>query len=56
MHGPFELVLRNGEVPQKWKVAIIVPIQKKGDLSVCDNWRAISLLDVGEKLFAKIIQ
>ena len=26
------------------------------DLSVCDNWRGISLLDVGGKLFTKTIQ
>ena len=33
-----------------------MPIPKKGDLSSCDNWRGISLLDVGGKLFTKIIQ
>ena len=38
------------------KDALIVPIPKKGDLSLCDNWCGISLLDVGEKLFAKTIQ
>ena len=26
------------------------------DLSQCDNWMGISLLDIGDKLFAKIIQ
>ena len=26
--------------------AILVPIPKKGDISSCDNWRGISLLDV----------
>ena len=25
---------------------VILPIPKKGDLSHCDNWRGISLLDV----------
>ena len=35
---------------------MIVPIPKKGDLNVCDNWRGISLLDLGGKLFAKVIQ
>ena len=23
-----------------WKNAVIVPIPKKGDLRICDNWRA----------------
>ena len=31
----------------------MVPIR---DLSVCDNWRGISLLDIGGKLFTKTIQ
>lgn len=43
-------------VPQEWKDALIVPIPKKGDLSLCDNWRGISLLDVGGKLFTKVLQ
>ena len=36
-----------GTVVRDWKDAEIVPIPKKGDLSMCDNWRGISLLDVG---------
>ena len=31
----------------------MVPIH---DLSECDNWRGISLLDIGGKLFTKTIQ
>ena len=31
---------------------LIVAIPKKGDLSVCDNWRGINLLDVMGKVFA----
>ena len=29
---------------------------EKGDLSVCDNWRGISLLEVIGKVFARILQ
>ena len=36
--------------------ALVVPTPKKGDLSSCDNWRGISLQDLGGKIFAKIIQ
>ena len=35
---------------------MLVPIPKKGDLSVCDNWRGISLLDVFGKVFARILK
>ena len=29
---------------------------KKGDLSLCDNWRGIALLDVVGKLVARVLQ
>ncbi len=43
-------------VPAEWRDALMVPIPKKGDLTLCDNWRGISLLDVVGKVFAKVIQ
>ena len=35
---------------------MLVPIPKKGDLSNCDNWRDISLVDVVGKVIARILQ
>ena len=32
------------------------PIPKRGDLSQCDNWRGISLLEVMGKVMARILQ
>ena len=46
-------VWREGCVAQEWKDSLMVLIR---DLSVCDNWRVISLLDIGGKLFTKTIQ
>ena len=43
-------------VPQDWRDAELVPIPKKGNLSSCDNWRGISLLDVVGKLCGRILQ
>ena len=43
-------------VPQDWGDALLVPVPKKGDLSLCDNWIGISLVDVLVKDFAKVIQ
>ena len=31
-----------------WSDAILIPIPKKGDLSHCNNWRGIPLLNVTE--------
>ena len=44
-------VWHDGVVVAEWRESEIVPIPKKGDLSSCDNWRGISLLDVVWKLF-----
>jgi len=30
------------ELPKKWKESVIVPIYKKGDKTVCSNYRGIS--------------
>ena len=43
-------------VPDDWHDAILVPIPKKGDLSHCNNWRGLSLLDVIGKIVARILQ
>ena len=52
----FTSVWDAGCVPQEWRDASLVPVPKKGDLSLCDNWRGISLLDVVGKVLAKVIQ
>ena len=44
------------EVPKDWSDALLVPIPKKSNLSKCDNWRGIALLDVVGKVVARIIQ
>ena len=45
-----------GCVPQEWRDASLVSVPKKGDLSLCDNWRGISLLNIVGKVLAKVIQ
>ena len=52
----FQEVWKEQHVPAGWRDALIVPIPKKGDLTMCDNWRGISLLDVTGKVFARILQ
>ena len=43
-------IWEEGAVPQAWRDAELVPIPKKGDLSHCNNWRGIALLDVVGKV------
>ena len=49
-------VWKEGSVPQAWRDAELVPIPKKGDLSNCDNWQGIALLDVVGKVIGRLIQ
>ena len=52
----FSSVWESKVVLLDWRDALLVPVPKKGDLSMCDNWRGISLLDVVGRVFAKVIQ
>ena len=45
----------DGDFPNSWNEASIVSIPKKGDLSDCDNYRGISLINNGIKLLSKIV-
>ncbi|XP_024868629.1 uncharacterized protein LOC112452576, partial [Temnothorax curvispinosus] len=38
------------ELPSDWKKGIIIKLPKKGNLSLCDNWRGITLLTSINKL------
>ena len=51
----FQTVWKERCVPAEWRDALLVPVPKKGDLSSCDNWKGISLLDVMGKLFARLL-
>ena len=42
-------------VPSDWKKSLISIIAKKGNLTICDNSRGISLLSTASKLFGIII-
>lgn len=43
------------KVPNDWKKGVLVKIPKKGDLSICGNWKGIMLLSVVTKLMSRII-
>ena len=43
------------EIPKEWNKGLIIKIVKKGDTTLCDNYRGITLLSVPSKIFTKII-
>ena len=47
--------LDTGRYPRLWKKAIIVPAPKKNSRQILKNYRPISLFQICEKIFEKII-
>ena len=47
--------LQNGCVPDKLKVAKVIPVFKKGDRSQPANYHPISLLSIFDKLLEKLM-
>ena len=44
------------ELPEEWKVWVVVLIYKKGDKTDCSNYRGISILPNTYKILSKILQ
>lgn len=55
LHPLIQQVWHEERVPNEWKKGIIVKIPKKGDATLCSNWRGITLLSVPSKVLARII-
>nr|CAH7736900.1 unnamed protein product [Callosobruchus chinensis] len=43
------------QVPDDWKIGIIIPIYKKGDSMDCNNYRGITLLSVPSKVYERLL-
>ena len=55
LHSVIQLMWKMGEVVEDWRRAVIIPLYKKGNKMVCNNYRGISLLSVPSKVYAKIL-
>ncbi len=51
----FNLSLQKAVFPQSWKRANVVPIYKKNEKSIPDNYRPVSLLSCVSKLFERCV-
>ena len=46
---------QEGEIPVDWKTGLIVKLPKKENISLCKNWRGITLLSITSKVFSRVI-
>jgi len=51
----FKKICEVENVPHEWKYGTICPIHKKGDIIVCDSYRAVTLLCTTYKIVANIL-
>ncbi len=51
----FNYSLSTGYFPEQWKIANVIPVFKKDDPMLCNNYRPISLLCCISKVFEKIL-
>jgi hypothetical protein len=51
----FNSIWLTEEIPQDWRESVLLPFFKKGDKSLCSNYRGISLIDVAGKIFAVLL-
>ena len=51
----FNIILAQGYFPKAWSVGLIIPVFKKGDPNMPENYRGITLLSCMGKLFTSIV-
>jgi hypothetical protein len=51
----FKNIWEQEEIPRDWKDGQIIKLQKKRDLSSCENYRGITLLSASGKVFNRIL-
>ena len=56
LHSIWQQTWKTQQWPQGWKRSVFIPIQKKGNLKECSNYRTIALIPHASKVMLKILQ
>lgn len=56
LHKIVNTAWNSKKIPRDWEIAVIIPIFKKGDPTICNNYRGISLLSVTSKIYERILE
>jgi hypothetical protein len=54
IHKLMNFVWNKEELPDQWKTSVIVPVDKRGDKTDCNNCHGISLLSTSYKIVSNI--
>ena len=49
-------IWKRGEIPEEWKTGTVKPIYKKGKKEDVKNYRELTLMDTGYKIYAEILR
>ena len=55
LHKLFCCIWESETFPSDWSTSILLPLPKRGDKSLCQNYRGISLIDTAAKIFTSVL-
>jgi hypothetical protein len=55
LHHLINRIWNEEQIPDDWQKRLLVKLPKKGDISLSDNWRGITLLSIQSKILCSVI-
>ena len=56
LHTLFNTIWTTAKTPNDWRRGLIIKLAKKGNLTICGNWRGIAFTSTTAKLMGKILK
>ena len=55
LHHIINRIWNEEQIPDDWRKGLLAKLPKKGDLSLCNNWKGITLLSIPSKILCSHI-